>query len=191
MITRIKVDRRCPRYRWFAFIIGIVLIVIIATSFLYFRNDLPFWLHTTQAPTTTGNSYTKGSASEGGTSGHVGSDSEAGGQPSSSRSEPITGQTLLAPWGTAANIYSATMDEQMGSTCNTTPGATCQVIFVNGNITKNLSPETADAGGAIYWAWRPKDIGLIPGTWHMSLKAILGGQTRTTSNDPLTLEITQ
>ena len=98
---------------------------------------------------------------------------------------------LLTPWGTFANTYKARVNDQMGSTCNTTSGATCQIIFTNGSLTASLPTENTDAGGAVYWSWTPSQIGLTPGTWHMTMKAVLGSQTKTTSNDPLTLQVTQ
>jgi hypothetical protein len=93
-----------------------------------------------------------------------------------------TNAQLVAPWGTFVNLHSASLDTALGSTCNTTPGATCQIIFTNGTTVKALASQAADAGGAVYWTnWTPngKNIGLTPGTWHVSAKSTLGSQTQT------------
>ena len=92
---------------------------------------------------------------------------------------------LIAPWGTFVNQHNVTQYTTLGSVCNTTPGATCQIFFTNDTTTKSLPAKTSDAGGAVYWsAWRPNDqnIGLTPGVWHITATATLGGQTQTTDN---------
>jgi len=142
---------------------------------------------------TTASAFTKGSST---------SASKPSGK-SSSKIPPSTATTkqpadengttpgaLIAPWGSFANTYKASINDQMGSTCNTSPGATCQIIFTNGSQTKSVEAQTTDAGGAAYWSWTPKSVGLTPGTWHITAKAVMGSQVKTTSNDPLTLEIT-
>lgn len=101
---------------------------------------------------------------------------------------------LAAPSGTFANIYKdVSLSENMQSTCNTTPGATCQIIFTRGSLTKSLPLKSVDNGGAAYWSWKPNDsnVGLSVGTWHITARATLGSQTQTTDNGSLELEITQ
>ncbi len=102
--------------------------------------------------------------------------------------------TLIAPWGTFVNVYkNVGVNDNMQSTCNTSAGATCQIVFVNGSITKTLPIKTADGGGAIFWSWKPSDqnIGLTPGSWHITAEAKLGSQVKTTDNGSLELEIVQ
>jgi hypothetical protein len=84
----------------------------------------------------------------------------------------------------------ATMNEEQ-SVCNTTPGATCQIKFTKGNITKTLPLQITDRGGATYWSWKiqDKDIGLSTGSWQIQAVATLGNQTQTAS-DSLNLEVT-
>lgn len=106
---------------------------------------------------------------------------------------PDTTAPLIAPSGTFANIYKDVhLSDNMQSTCNTTPGATCQIIFTSGGVTRSLPLKTADGGGAVYWSWKPNDanVKLSPGTWHIIARATLGSQVKTTDNGALELEIT-
>jgi cytoskeletal protein RodZ len=98
-------------------------------------------------------------------------------------------KTLTAPSGTFANLYDASADTQMNSICNTTPGATCQVIFTKGSLSIALPAKTTDSSGSATWAWTPEQIGLGKGSWHITAKAILGSQTKTTDNGSLELVI--
>lgn len=187
-----KKTRRDRHTKMYVALLGLIALLIIIGG-LYQANKLPFWHRASIIPTT-GSSYTKGTPSTGGPSSTSPSHSVTKTNTNSSNqgsdtAPPIT-QQLTAPWGTYANVSTAKMGQQMESTCNTTPGATCEVIFTNNGVTKHLDPEVTDAGGAVYWAWVPQSIGLTPGTWHMTMKATLGGDTKTTSDDPLTLEIT-
>ncbi|HEU4966018.1 MAG TPA: hypothetical protein VFT53_00870 [Candidatus Saccharimonadales bacterium] len=177
-------------------------VALVAMAALYYSNHLSLWRRHIPAQQPTGSPLTKGEPSPSPSS----SDTKSGNQTktntgttnqtntstgsnnSSSTAPPITG-SLTAPWGTFANVYNAKTTDQMQSTCNTTPGATCQIIFTNGSVAKSLEAEMTDAGGAVYWAWTPQGVGLTSGTWHITAKAVLGTQTKTTSNDPLTLEI--
>jgi hypothetical protein len=156
------------------------------------------WFHT--KPTgVAGNSYTKGDSN--GSQSPTNTDDTNSTKPETSDSSPSDNQSdaksdaplvsgkLQAPQGTFANVYEASPDDEMGSTCNTTPGATCQILFTKDGVTKSLPKENTDKGGAVFWSWTPKKIGLTTGTWHITAKATLGSQVKTTNNDPLTLEI--
>jgi hypothetical protein len=175
---------------------------LLTMAALYYTNHLSFWRRHLPVQQPTGSSLTKGEPATSASNTNTGSGSQtktdngsagqtntaAGNNSSTTTAPPITG-SLTAPWGTFANVYSAKTSDQMQSTCNTTPGATCQIIFTNGNSTKSLEAEMTDAGGAVYWAWTPAGVGLTPGTWHITAKAVLGAQSKITNNDPLTLEI--
>lgn len=164
-----------------------------------------YWLHVRHDKPkpvgVTGNAYTKGipnstnqSSSSSGSGATTGTGVDNGkplqnddnGTGNSTTSEPLT-----APWGTFVNEYNVKSTDQMGSTCNTTPGATCNIAFFNGTITKSLTTETTDVGGAAYWSWTPAQIGLMPGTWHILVTATLGSQSKVTNNDPLVLTVSQ
>jgi hypothetical protein len=76
----------------------------------------------------------------------------------------------------------------MASTCNTTPGAECKIVFTKNTETHELSSKTADAGGATYWNWKPQEIGLSPGEWRIDAVASLNGESITRS-DALSLTV--
>lgn len=66
------------------------------------------------------------------------------------------------------------------SVCNTTPGATCQIVFVKDGVTKALPVQTTDRGGSTYWNnWTPSNVGLTSGVWSVTAVAKLSGQTKT------------
>lgn len=186
-----------PIFKW-----PLIFLVFAAIIFASLQLTHVIHLSFSSAPKptpTTGNSYTKGVTKSDSVSGSKTKsvNSQNFNQPQNNTTKDTnpsgdtSSRTLLAPWGTFANTYSANINTQMGSTCNTSPGATCQIIFTNGSISKALDTETTDAGGAVYWSWTPQEIGLTPGTWHILAKATLGSQIKTTNNDPLTLGLTQ
>ena len=184
--------------RRFLVTLSVVLILALVTSaaILQFTHKVDFFHHKA-AKVTTGGQYTKGLQPNSATSSKKTSSTPQSStstttpsQPSDVKNQDSSVSSLVAPSGTFANTYKAQTGDQMTSTCNTTPGATCQIIFTNGSITKSLPVRTTDKGGAAYWAWKPSsDIGLTPGTWHIKATAVLGSETKTTNNDPLTLEI--
>ena len=195
-------SRDSLRTRLVLIIALVVSVALLVTAVLYYTGNLSFWHRHIPVQQPTGSSLTKGEPATSAPNTATGSGSQtktdngsagqtntaAGNNSSTTTAPPITG-SLTAPWGTFANVYNAKTSDQMQSTCNTTPGATCEIIFTNGDTTKSLETEMTDAGGAVYWAWTPAGVGLAPGTWHITAKAVLGAQSKTTSNDPLTLEI--
>ena len=76
----------------------------------------------------------------------------------------------------------------IGSTCITTPGATCTISFSMNGTTKSLPSEVTNANGVSYWTWHLQDIGLTVGSWSITATATLNGKT-TTSGDTLKLNI--
>jgi cytoskeletal protein RodZ len=176
-------------------LIGVLLVAAVVLLILELTNVTHFF-HKAKTIAVTASPDTKGisslpsqkSQSSDGTS----STSQDTTQPGDDKHQVgTTSEQLIAPSGTFANIYSAAADDQMTSSCGTNSGATCQIIFTNGDLTKELPAQVTDRGGGTSWAWKPKDIGLTPGTWHITAKAVLGNQVKTTSNDPLTLKVTQ
>ena len=189
--NRVKSRRQPPKSKkmlWYALAVLLLASVVMAVLELtntthFFHAQKPKPVGTTGGPNTKGGGITQQPSPQPGTGKVV--------TPSPSPTPSPSSAPLIAPWGTFANIYNAKPTDQMESTCNTTSGATCQLIFTNGGTTKYLNAEVADSGGAVYWSWKPADVGLTPGTWHLTFKAVLGSQTKTTSNDPLTLTISQ
>ena len=171
----------------------IVAAIIVAAALVIgvYKLSLSSHLFGNTGSSSTGSPYTKGIINKTGSSRSTvqpktGTSSDTNTPPPSSATNQAH---LIAPWGSFANVYNATMGEQMGSTCNTAPGATCQIFFSNGSATQSLPIKTADNGGGAYWSWTPSQIGLSPGIWHIKATATLGSQTSTTNNDPLTLKV--
>lgn len=102
-----------------------------------------------------------------------------------------TSANLIAPLGDFVSAHHVAINSRITSVCNTSSGATCKIVFTQGDITISLQPETTDRGGSAYWnEWAPKSIGLKPGTWQIKAVATLNGQTKATS-DAMPLEISQ
>ena len=76
------------------------------------------------------------------------------------------------------------------SVCTTTPGATCEITFKQGNDTKSLGKKTTNQSGAASWVWTPASVGLYAGSWEITAIATLGGN-QNTAKDPLNLEMAQ
>jgi hypothetical protein len=74
------------------------------------------------------------------------------------------------------------------STCTTTPGDQCQIIFVMDGTQKQLASQQADSNGNVEWIWNPKDFGLSTGEWTITATATSGGGTSST-NDALKFEV--
>jgi hypothetical protein len=193
-MSRIRKPRTLPKP---VLVIGGLLLLGIIVLAILELTDTTHLLHKAEVKPvgTTGNAYTKGVTQQSESQNQSGTSQSANGADDSSK-HPVgtvdTNATLAAPWGTFANKYQGVgLGEQLSSTCNTTPGATCQLLFTKNGITKSLDVENTDSGGAVYWSWNPAGIGLTSGVWHITAKAVLGSQVKTTSNDPLTLEISQ
>jgi hypothetical protein len=111
-------------------------------------------------------------------------------KPQGNTADPNT--PLVTPSGTFVSNHKAKKSEPgraaMTSTCTTTSGATCDIIFTKGNETKSLGAQTADREGSVYWSWNVNDLGLSAGTWHVQAKAVLGSQTKT-ADDATNLEV--
>lgn len=188
VISNKNSDKKNSHKRFSIIYISLILIIAIL-GFLFYK------YHTNKITgvRSTGSPYTKGIRSSSAKPGSSGitpnSHSSSNTPPNTSASNVNTGYPPIAPWGTFANVYNATPDEQMGSTCNTTPGATCQILFTNGTVSKSLPLKTTDSGGAAYWSWTPYGIGLTQGIWHIKAVATKDNQSTVTNNDPLTLNI--
>jgi cytoskeletal protein RodZ len=162
------------------------------TTFLFHKNN---YASAPNKPNRTLNANTKGdqgqsspaksNASTGSDSSHETKDNNE--TPSSSS------QPLKQPEGTFVsnhhpNLSGSPAPNTMQSTCETTSGATCQILFTKDGITKSLPAQATDQGGAAYWTWKLQDIGLTQGTWKVQAKAVLGNQTKT-ADDATNLEV--
>ena len=171
----------------------LIVLVIIAISLLYMTNKLPF-LHRRQSSSpathTTANSSTKGEPTN--TSSSSSSTPDSTKYNSQSASGP-----LVAPTGDFVSHHNASLSDSppgsatITSTCTTTPGAMCQIVFTQGATTLSLPFEATDAGGTAYWNnWKLSDYGFSAGSWTITAVAKSGDQTKSTS-DALHLEVTQ
>ncbi|HUD07746.1 MAG TPA: hypothetical protein VMQ52_01570 [Candidatus Saccharimonadales bacterium] len=116
----------------------------------------------------------------------------------------VSSVTLAAPEGTFVSNHgngdnpAVTSTTQEVSTCTTTPGASCQIIFSQGSVSdtsavEQTSAENSKAGvpaGTVSWSWTPAVYNLTPGEWQITATATLNGQSESTQ-DPTQLLISQ
>jgi len=115
---------------------------------------------------------------------------------SSSQSSKSTGSgqtqtvvNLSSPSGNFVSSHHIGESDSVESTCNTTPGAKCSIIFTNDAGAKlYLAAQTIDQNGTAYWNWTPAGAKMTSGTWHVQAVATSGSQTKTTK-DPTALEV--
>ncbi|HET7060328.1 MAG TPA: hypothetical protein VFH99_03385 [Candidatus Saccharimonadales bacterium] len=166
---------------WIGLLLGVVVIIVGAKLF----EVGPFH---TETPTTSGASFN--------TKGEKKSSSQAKPTKPSGPSTAMPSTTvLLAPFGNFVsnhhpNLSGSPAPNTMSSVCNTTPGASCKIIFTKDGTTKELVSQTADANGSVYWNWKLQDIDLSSGSWKIQAITSLNGQTKTAS-DAMDLVVTQ
>lgn len=73
------------------------------------------------------------------------------------------------------------------STCTTTPGAFCQILFKSGGVTNQLPAQKTDANGSTVWDWGIKAIGLTPGTWQVTAVATNGDKSASNTGPQLVI----
>ena len=105
----------------------------------------------------------------------------------SSTSTPTstTPTALVTPWGSFVSNHSPGQDSSPTtevSVCNTSPGATCYIKFVNGSYNRTLPVQTADSQGTVTWNWDTSSPALPSGSWQITAVATLNGQTKTTQD---------
>jgi cytoskeletal protein RodZ len=197
MIYKNKIQQK--RKKKLYLVIGLILLCVIAIVTILELTDTTTLFHKKNNAPHTSNQFTKG---EGEQTAQQQSKSSDDNQPTNGDNTskdtkgqsdtPVTPETeLLTPTGNfvSAHKFSLVSNPPIGSTCETTPKATCQITFTSGSKTVQLDRQTTDDGGASYWTWKPKDIGLTTGTWSVHAKAQIGSQSKT-ADDALNLEIT-
>lgn len=157
------------------------------TTYLFHKKNL---VTAPVTPDRTGGQSTKGEATPEHSPGY-----NAGNANKDTTEKPDDNTPLQSPAGTFVSNHRPNIDgdpapNEIQSVCVTTPGATCVIVFTKGNITKQLPPQQTDLGGAAYWTWKLKDIGVSEGKWKIEAKATLGSQTQT-ATDPVELEVGQ
>lgn len=181
-------------------IIVVVLLIIAGLSSILFMRSSP--TQTTKAITASQNtkgeptaSAAQGSSNSDANGAQNNSDSQAGDEKNQSSTDAATNVNLLAPTGDFVsnhhpNLSGSPAPSTMTSVCTTTPGASCAISFTKDGVTKSLSSQPTDRGGATYWSWKLQDIGLTVGSWKIQATATLNGKTMT-STDAMNLEIAQ
>jgi hypothetical protein len=108
--------------------------------------------------------------------------------PGDNKGTPAVTTSLVTPSGNLVSNHRASLSSSQSSTCTTSAGASCQIIFIKDSVTKSLTAQITDRAGTAYWTWTPQYVGLSSGTWTIQATATLSGQTKTTM-DALTLEL--
>lgn len=88
------------------------------------------------------------------------------------------------------NLSGSPAPNSMSSTCKTTPGAYCEIRFVNLNTTRSLPKKIADSSGNVYWSWTLQEINLYQGEWSIYAVANIGSNS-VQENDSLNLDVGQ
>lgn len=96
--------------------------------------------------------------------------------------------SVAAPEGNFVSSHRANMGSTIESVCTTTRGASCDISFTKGGVTKTLGRKDVNSAGAASWIWTPASIGLTPGSWVITATAELSG-AQTSSKDPSNFEV--
>ncbi len=174
--------------------LAILAIVIIAISIIvYFKMN-----KSTKSSPITANQYTKGQTNNSKTkNGSSNSPSMATVKHSNSTSgSPVNNNqsnlALLSPSGNYVSNHNPGANNTPStetSVCNTTPGATCQISFNQGIVTKYLPTQITNQSGTTYWNnWNPQGIGLYAGKWTIKATSSLNGSSKS-SYDAMQLTI--
>ena len=107
--------------------------------------------------------------------------------------KPPINTTPIKPSGTFVSNHNPNLSgypspNLISSTCNTTPGATCEIIFKLNSISRSLPPKNTDSYGNAYWDWNLKDLDLFKGEWTITARASIG-QNISEENDAIKLNI--
>jgi cytoskeletal protein RodZ len=136
-----------------------------------------------------GNSQTAGQNTKGVSTQNNNSSGTQSSSSPNSKNGSTEGATLVTPTGDFVsnhrpNLSGSPSPNTIESVCNATPGATCQITFVNTSTgdSKSLPAKQTDANGAAYWAWKLQDVGVTQGSWHIRAVAKMGNQTKTATD---------
>lgn len=203
MIKRYNQPKRSLKKPLLVSLIAILAAIGVLAA-LELSGTTSFILDKKTAAPRTATQYTKGEAPAqtpaSGQSGNIGSQpKDSDGTWSSDNKTPGNTESpsntkLDKPTGNFVNNHRPRLSESddrlkvMQSSCVTTPGASCQIIFTKGSTTKTLPAQKTDAGGGTYWNWKLQDVGLTEGAWKVQAKATLGTQTET-AEDAAPLEV--
>ena len=110
--------------------------------------------------------------------------------PGATKQNTAPAAMLVQPTGNFVSAHkNVPVTASLSSVCNTSSGATCQIVFTSGSESHSLPAQTTDLGGSTYWnSWTPESIGLTPGSWTIKAVATLGSDTKS-NTDALMLEV--
>lgn len=166
---------KSSKYFWLLVVAVAVAVVVIAAAWALHKG--PFSKPEPQ-PTSAASFNTKGESGASGSSEQSSNNSDK--QSSNAGSSNLQ---LFTPTGNFVsnhhpNLSGSPAPNTLTSACNTTPGATCEIIFTKGNVTKSLSLTKTDGNGAAFWTWKLQDVGLTEGTWKITAVAHLNSDTK-------------
>lgn len=86
------------------------------------------------------------------------------------------------------NLSGSPRPNSIASTCTTTPGASCKIVFTMGSVVKELASKSTDQNGNTEWNWTLQSIGITEGTW--KIKAIAtNGNLSSNSSDSIDMVV--
>jgi hypothetical protein len=169
------------KIRWLWPILAIVLLAV--TVLILELMNVTYLFHKRTAHTS--NQYTKGEPVKQ-TSDDTGTSDDHKDKANSTANDA----QLITPNGVFVSAHRVSLDSNplLQSSCETTPSATCQIVFSKDGAELSLDQKTTDTGGAAYWTWKPKDLGLTAGSWKVQAVAKQAGKTLT-ADDAMNLEV--
>jgi len=174
--------------KWLRLVIPLLLVAVVSYMFWGRPNRAPKTVIPSTSPATNQPATGPSHPSSADSSSPV---NQGSSQKSSASAVAAGGQLTL---GQAQQFVSNHSPGQNGSgtseqsTCNTTPGATCYIEFINGSSTKQLDPKIAGSDGSVIWDWDIHSANLTSGSWTIKAVAQLNGQTKSVE-DPIRLVI--
>ncbi|HKU19074.1 MAG TPA: hypothetical protein VJP80_07465 [Candidatus Saccharimonadales bacterium] len=173
----------------------VVMVALEATNTTHLFHSAPV-AKTATIPTTQqspSSSKDKSSSSSSSSSSNSTTDNVAGsankGDGDTGNGTPTTqsGDPPETPSGTFISNHTPSLSgspypSQEQSVCNTTPGASCQIVFTKDDLTRSLPTQTTNSDGSALWTWDVNAAGFTEGTWNATVTATLNGKTATATD---------
>lgn len=194
-----KINNVQPRSKWKLPLVIVVIVAVVAVGAVFIHARLDSNKNSKQYVSAGQNtkgeqSDTKSSGADSSSTSSGNSVAEPGDSKSSTGSSTDTSSTsLIDPSGDFVSAHTISLADHpsLTSVCNTSPGASCKIVFTNGSTSKSLPLQTTDRGGSTYWnSWTPSSIGLAAGNWQIQAIASINGQTKS-SADALPLKVSE
>lgn len=194
----IKRGRLTPRSKVILAVLAVVVVIAVLeltnTTHLFHKRKavsgtIPSTTAKSSSPTKSGQSTATPSQTGSTSTTNTGPESpknQIGSQQSSSGN-------VVTPFGTFVsnhhpNLGGSPDPSEEQSVCQTSPGASCYIKFVNGGVVKTLATQTTDQNGIVIWNWDVKKAGFTEGSWQITAVASSSGSTQSTT-DQQALEI--